>query len=305
MKIWTSFVYLITLCCLTCGGLAQKQPPQAHIVSLTLGAQSVTVLHLRPGFVTSVLLPESVSSVVLGDAAAFKGEHSQAEPRLVFFKPATLKPVQSNALIGTRSGRVVCLTLVSEGALAHSEGVDYVLEYQPPRSFLVAATYPSVLVGESKALEIPYQDSETTKSQNNEPRWPSLTGEAPLEWYGKELRVAVAYAEERGSEMTVVFRIANNSPHSIELLPPQIQLSGTAQPRNHTIEAEPVAVNDYRLAARLLPPGAMTEGGVVFERPAFKESRERLLLQIAQAEEVDRPVRVPIPFVAPPEGAAK
>ena len=43
----------------------------------------------------------------------------------------------------------------------------------------------------------------------------------------------------------------------------------------------------------------------MFERPTFKESRERLLLQVAQAEEVDRPVLVPIAFVAPAKGATK
>ncbi len=70
-------------------------------------------------------------------------------------------------------------------------------------------------------------------------------------------------------------------------------------------KAGATAVKDYRLAARRLPPGATTEGTVVFERPAFKESREQLLLQIAQAEEVDRPVLAPIAFVAPAKGAAK
>jgi len=43
----------------------------------------------------------------------------------------------------------------------------------------------------------------------------------------------------------------------------------------------------------------------MFERPAFKESRERLLLQVAQVEEVDRPVLVPIAFVAPAKGSTK
>jgi len=71
------------------------------------------------------------------------------------------------------------------------------------------------------------------------------------------------------------------------------------------IKAEPVAVKDYRMTSRRLPPGATTEGTVVFERPAFKESREQLLLQIAQAEEVDRPVLAPIAFVAPSKGRAK
>jgi len=57
MKIRTSLVHLTALCFLTCGGLAQNEPPQAHIVSLTLDPQSVTVLHLHPGFVSSVRLP--------------------------------------------------------------------------------------------------------------------------------------------------------------------------------------------------------------------------------------------------------
>ena len=50
---------------------------------------AVTVLHLAPGYTTSVRLPEEISSVVIGNPASFKAEHSEAEPRLVFFKPTT------------------------------------------------------------------------------------------------------------------------------------------------------------------------------------------------------------------------
>src|SRR5947209_8485367 len=235
MKIRTSLVHLTTLCFLTYGGLAQNEPPQAHIVSLTLDPQRVTVLHLHPGFVTSVRLPEEVSSVVLGDPGAFKGEHSEAEPRLVFFKPASPKPGKSNALISTRSGREISLTLVSDGASAHSEPVDYVLEYQPQRSFLISATYPSVLIGESKALgnERPANPKNTPNADSDQSRPPSPGLAAPLEWHGKELRVAVAGTAERGSDMIVAFSIANNSPRTVELLPPQVQLSGTAKQKHH------------------------------------------------------------------------
>jgi hypothetical protein len=308
MKIRTSLVHLTALCFLTWGALAQNDPPQAHIVNLTLDPQSVTVLHLHPGFVSSVRLPAEVGSVVLGDPAAFKGEHSEAEPRLVFFKPASPKPAKSNALISMRSGPEVSLTLVSDGVSAHSEPVDYVLEYQPQRSFLIGTTYPSVLIGESKTLgdEHPVNPKSTPKPDSDERQSLSPKLAAPLDWRGKELRVAVARTEERGSDMTVAFSIANNSPRTVELLPPQVQLSGTAKQKHHkAIKAEQVAVKDYRLAARRLVPGATTEGTVVFERPTFKESREQLLLQIAQAEEVDRPVLAPIAFVAPAKGATK
>src|SRR5437870_4234079 len=186
MKIRTSLVHLTTLCFLTYGGLAQNEPPQAHIVSLTLDPQRVTVLHLHPGFVTSVRLPEEVSSVVLGDPGAFKGEHSEAEPRLVFFKPASPKPAKSNALISTRSGREVSLTLVSDGASAHSELVDYVLEYQPQRSFLIPAVYPLVLIGESKPLgtERPAIPKETPKTDEDDHRPPMPQLAARLDWRG-------------------------------------------------------------------------------------------------------------------------
>lgn len=117
--------------------------------------------------------------------------------------------------------------------------------------------------------------------------------------------MAVARAEEKGSAMTVVFSIANDSSRTVELLPPQVQLDGAVQKHHKAIKAEPVPVKDYRLTARRLPPGATTDGTVVFERPAFKESREQLLLQITQAAEVDRPVLAPITFVAPAKGAAK
>src|SRR5215469_14390146 len=154
MKIQTSLVHLIALCFLTVGALAQTETPQAHIVSLTLDPESITVLHLHPGFVSSVRLPEEVSSVVVGDPAAFKGEHSEAEPRLVFFKPSSPKPASTNALITTRSGREVSLTLVSEGTSAH-QAVDYVLEYEIPHSFLIADTSTRFLIGETKHLEEP------------------------------------------------------------------------------------------------------------------------------------------------------
>ena len=307
MKIWTSLVYLTVGVLIGCGAHAQTEP-QAKIVTLVLDPQSVTVLHLHPGFVSSVRLPEDVSSVVLGDSAAFKGEHSEAEPRLVFFKPATPKPGKSNALITTRTGREFSLTLLTDGTAPHSDPIDYILEYEPQRSFLILPGRPSFLIGETKNMDAelptPHNDAlSTVESVEHSTVDGDFT--SPLKWCGKELRVAVGRIEARGSEMTVAFKIANGSSRTIELLPPQVQLSGKARQGHKVIKAEPVAVQEYRLETRRLPAGASTEGSLLFERPAFKESRERLLLKIAQAEAVDRPVLVPIAFVAPAKGASK
>lgn len=304
-KIQTSIMYWITIlvCCAALS--AQNDTPVAKVISLTLDPQTVTVLSLRPGFVVSVRLPEEVNSVVLGDPAAFRGDHSESEPRMVFFKPTVTRPARTNALINMRSGRSVSLTLVSEGNAAH-DPIDYVLEYQPPRSFVIAPTVSTTFaIGESKRVEEakPKTPIDTEAPSNDQERLRPDPGKA-VDWQGNQLRVAIGRTEENGQDMTVAFSVLNSSSRTIELLPPQIQLAGIAkQKHGKTITADPVAIKAFRITSRKLAPGAMAEGFVVFERPAFKQSSDRLLLQIAQVEAVDRPVVTDIAFVAPTKGA--
>jgi hypothetical protein len=285
---------------------AQAGPPQARIVNLPVDPAQILVLHLRPGYVSSVRVLEDVSSVVLGDPGSFKAEHSDAEPQLVFFKVTGAKPAQTNALITTKVGREISLSLVSEGKLDHGEPVDYVLNCERPRSFLIAPAHSSFVVAETKTIAAdtrPVREStEKLKSEEHELRKPGIQDP---HWGGKLLRVAVGPPVEKEQEMAVPFAVLNKSGKTIEILPPQIQLDGiSSQKHRKAIKAEPVAIKDYSITARRLAPGARADGVVVFERPNFKESRERLLLAIAQAEEVDRPVLVPIAFVAPTTGGA-
>jgi type IV secretory pathway VirB9-like protein len=121
MKAHWILIHLLLFSGLTTGlvlGQTEKipnSPPRPHVSKLTIDAQNVTVLRLRPGFVSSVRVPEEVSSVVLGNSQEFKAEHSEAEPRLVFLKPLTAKPSETNALITTKSGHEIPLHLVSNG----------------------------------------------------------------------------------------------------------------------------------------------------------------------------------------------
>jgi len=102
------------------------------------------------------------------------------------------------------------------------------------------------------------------------------------------------------------FAVLNASGSPIEVLPPQVELSGTSRDKHRkAVKAEPVAIKDYWISTRQLAPGARADGIVLFERPSFKESRERLLLSIAQADAIDRPVLVPIAFVAPISGGGR
>ena len=304
-----SLVHLIAICFLPFYvASAQTELPQARIVNLSVDPEQVVVLHVRPGYVSSVRVLEEVSSVVLGDPGAFKAEHSEDEPQLVFFKATSTKPAQTNALITTRSGHEISLSLVSQGKSDHSEVVDYVLNCERPHSFLITSAHPSFEVGETKNVAPEDLPAATPQEKPNTQEQQLLTArwlDNP-HWEGKLLRVAVGQTTEKEEQMAVPFAVLNSSARTIEVLPPQVQLSGTSRDKHRkAIKAEPVAIKDYWMNTRRLAPGARADGVVVFERPTFKESSERLLLAVAQAEEIDRPVSAPIPFVAPVTGGGK
>jgi hypothetical protein len=309
MKICRNLFHLITpLACFTLAA-AQADLAPGRILSLNLDPQSVTTLQLRPGFVTSVRLPEAVSSVVLGDPGAFKAEHSEAEPQLVFFKPSTPSASRTNALITTRTGREVSLALVSRGAADRLALVDYVLKYEPPRSFFIEASPPSFVIEETKSLD-------SAKLPGASPPQPDAIGPEksilrdqktePTHWEGGQLRVSVGHSTKSGDDVAVAFSVLNASPKNIELLPPQIELTNTTHNRrDKASKTEPVAIKSYRLTSRKLAPGERADGVAMFESPAFKTSSERLMLQVAQVEQVDRPVLVPVSFVPAAKGGAR
>ena len=227
----------------------------------------------------------------------------------MFFKATSAKPAQTNALITTRGGHEISLSLVSQGKSDHSEVVDYVLNCERPHSFLIASAHPSFVVGETKnTLRQKSPPASTPQEKTGSPKEQLLRAERieNPHWEGKVLRVAVGQTLEKEQQMAVPFAVLNASARTIEVLPPQIQLAGTSRDKHRkAIKAEPVAIKDYWMTSRRLAPGARADGIVVFDRPSFKESSERLLLAVAQAEEVDRPVLAPIAFVAPVSGGAK
>src|SRR6266404_2154504 len=190
MKICLSLVHLITIGFLVQHmALAQSDLPQARIVSLNVDPEQVVVLHLRTGYVSSVRVLEEVSSVVLGDPGGFKAEHSEAEPQLVFFKTTSAKPTQTNALITTRGGHEISLSLVSQGKSDRSEPVDYVLNCERPRSFLIASTHPVFVVGETKNVATENQPASTAPEKPGRQEQDLLRTqriESP-HWEGKQL----------------------------------------------------------------------------------------------------------------------
>jgi hypothetical protein len=302
------FLYLITLTYSFAQAATPQAIPEARIVRLTLDPQNVTLLHLRPGYVSCVRLPEDISTVVLGNPSTFKAEHSDAEPRLVSLKPTTPTPGETNVLITTKTGREVALHLVSSGDADNTGPVDFILEYDRPRSFVIEPFVSGLIVSQTEAVA-PQPASNTAAEQVSIPKDVEFLKQQSVRkhhWLGKQLRVALGPIIESDQQMVLAFSVRNASNRTIEVLPPQIQLTRISN-RKHdkSVKAEPLAVKNYAITVRRLRPGATADAVVMFERPSFKESSEQMFLQIAQAEEVDKPVLAPIAFVAPLGGGER
>jgi hypothetical protein len=284
---------------------------------LPLSSSTVTDLHLRPMFTTTIRLPEAVTSVAVGAPTLFEVEHSDQEPRLVFVKPSTKDAATSNLIIALQSGHEISIQLLSEGA-AGTTPVDFVVNYQPQQSFLIGSADPVVNQEEaiaktsSKQKEIPVIDLALEREANvATPDWAPGAGNRSrnpdAREPGKPMLAALGDVRAYGDEMLVAYSVLNTTDHWIEVLPPQVEINSPDQElakkkdkkQGRQILAEEVAVTDYRLNATRLAPGERADGAVQFSRPGFKQSKDRLVLELATASEVDNPVRLPVPFVAP------
>jgi hypothetical protein len=305
--------YLFLACLAASCAMAQSENGKVapKITNLPIEEGTVTVVHLAAGYTSAVRLPEEISSVVIGNPASFKAEHSEAEPRLVFLKPISTQAVESNALITTKSGQEISLHLISAGQAAGNRTVDFLLEYGHPSSVVVSSSgLQTFLIPEGSHISPPELVRATVRSEKRDPVGAELEMQKAISspaWEGKELLVAVGELSLHEHQTLLRFSVLNHSKRVIELLPPQIEFSGTATHKKGKgrIKAEPVAISDYRMTSRRLAPGERADGVVVFDRPSFKESSEALQLQLAEASQVDRPIVVPVPFTVTNSGGGQ
>ena len=276
----------------------------AKVKTLPIQPGTVALLHLAAGYTTSISLPDEISSVVVGDPVTFKAEHSEAEPRLVFFKPTTTLPSETNALITTKLGQEISLYLVSEGKPESDTPVDFLVEYRRPHALVISSSQPSFLVPETRSLS---SDSsiELNAATTREPEALASALEqqkaSPPAWVGQKFRAAIGKSVAWNGKTILAFSILNDSPRSIEILPPELELSEGAQ-TGKRITAAPIPISGYRITSRRLASGQRADGVVTFERPTFKESAETLQLRLAQADQVDRPLLLQVPFTPEIQG---
>jgi hypothetical protein len=253
-------------CVLAASCAFAQAPVQPVIVSKPEVEGQVTVVEVRPHFVTAIRMPEAVNSVAVGDPKLFQVEHSPHEPTVVFVKALTAQPAESNLLISTGEGHETSLLVVSKGT--NSKSVDFIVKYKRAGSFLVEPDYPSPLVGETvPALEaetrtMPMTEGTTHPVAALKPASLKLgslhsvgavTGEiarpgalnglltrqehAPLpKLYGEhpgienpkgdQVRAGVSEVIDGGEQVIVLFSAINPTKHAILLVPPQVELGG-------------------------------------------------------------------------------
>jgi hypothetical protein len=284
-----------------------------RVVTIAINPRAVTVLHLRPEFESTIRMPEEVTSVILGSPSEFKAEHNEGEPNYVYVKPITKDATESNLLIATKSGQHVSVQLISDGAAASdkSEAVDFLIEYRSPRTFLIPPDTPlaavnSAVASTDHASDIARRKPEIGLSSTVEnefeqqvrfsnPKW--------TRWDGKQIETAVGDVRQWHNETVVSYSILNASDQAVEIVPPQIQMAGrkatTKKKQGKGFISDQLELRDFRLSATRIEPRERADGVVVFDRPNFKQSTEKLFLQIAQADKVDQPVLIHIPFTPP------
>ena len=301
---------------------ATDSPVGARVATIAINPREITVLHLRPEFESTIRMPEEITSVILGSPGEFKAEHNEGEPEYVYVKPITKDAAQSNLLIATKSGQHVTLELVSDGAgvTNQSQPVDFLIEYRASRSFLIAGDSgaPAIFTapgkepshgaggGEVTTTSAPLSslDEEFKQQQRiNAPKW--------TKWQDKQIETSIGDMRQLSNESVISYSILNSSNEPVEIVPPQIQITGRQATKKKKkkegkgIISDQLEIRDYRLSTTRLEPGERADGVVVFDRPNFKESTEKLFLQIAQADQVDRPVLIRLPFTPPISGDGK
>jgi hypothetical protein len=285
----------------------------ARVATITINPNQVTALHLRPEFESTIRMPEEITSVILGSPSSFKAEHNEGEPRYVYVKPITKDPVQSNLLIATKSGQHVTLELISDGASANNanQPVDFLIEYRVSRSFLIVsdATVPAMPKPNEKAgppglspthspSAVPSAIDQEFEQQTklNAPKW--------TKWDGKQIETSIGDIRQWSNETVVSYSVYNSSDQPVEIVAPQIQITGRKTEKKKKKEGKGVLsdqleIRDYKLSVTRLEAGGRADGVVVFDRPNFKQSTEKLFLQLAQADQVDRPILIRLPFTPP------
>jgi hypothetical protein len=199
--------------------------------------------------------------------------------------------------------------LISDGATGGSSArtIDFLIEYRASHGFMVTSA-PIVLSSEPPvhSTKSGLSDARVNSSSENtsaldEEYAQQMRINAPswTHWDGKQIETSIGEIRQWNNQVAVSYSVLNPSDQPVEIVPPQIQITGrklSKRKEGKGITSDQLQIREYRLSKTRLEPGERADGVAVYDRPNFKQSTEQLFLQLAQADQVDRPILIRLPF---------
>ncbi|WP_026441597.1 hypothetical protein [Pseudacidobacterium ailaaui] len=241
-----------------------QTPVSPQIRHEVMDEDNLYTIHLRPLYTTAIKLPEEVVAIAVGAPTLFWAEHNSKVPRLVFVKPTTTAPANSDLIVSLKSGATVTIHIVSDGEKGSQEPVDFLVDYSSQNSILRgdtsqsslfrgpdpergdaaadAASHPlhsaeqresgSAAAKEHTALSVPgtllealYQEQMSLGA----PKFLSGTELSHIYPIDKDatgdLAVSIGRMVQNGDSICVSFSVMNRSSRWVEIMPPHLEFT--------------------------------------------------------------------------------
>lgn len=132
-------------------------PPQApvtpNISHEVVDSSDVYTVHLRPLYTTGIRLPEEVTSLAVGAPTLIAAEHDKNEPDLIFVKPTTESPVDSDVLVALKDGKTLAIHVISPGDKGSDAPVDFMVDFSHGTPLFRGQAQTTLLRGSSDGEE--------------------------------------------------------------------------------------------------------------------------------------------------------
>jgi hypothetical protein len=284
--------------------MAQTTEVRPEVVGRTVQEGQVITIYLAPRFATAIRMPEAINSVVLGDPEAFSAEHSDKEPQIVFVKPLTIRPAQTNLLIATTRGYQANIVLISRGEAAGSRpSIDFLIRYGPAGRFLIEPSASSALVAQTETLPDSHEKPEQFAGRQPPHDERAATDKSPIAqaWFDPVANIETIAPRDSSSDLEPLLERQRKAPlpalygESPGLAPlgKRILKAGVSEVIDQGTEVVVLfsVVNLQDHAVELMPPqiqlaGTVSKGAIVHHKvwsnseqlpvEAFRLTRRRL-----------------------------
>lgn len=149
-------------------------PPQApvtpNIDHEIVDSSDVYTVHLRPLYTTGIRLPEEVTSIAVGAPTLIAAEHDKNEPDLIFVKPTTESPIDSDVIVALKSGKTLAIHVISPGDKGSDIPVDFMVDFSHSTSLFRQQKQSTLLRGNGDDISPKAFAPSFSKDFKNQPK---------------------------------------------------------------------------------------------------------------------------------------